>query len=224
MEEEDSDEDSEASTDSEEEEDWSEKKKKKKNKSKEQTKKEKSSSKKEKKQGKQEITADSVSKMIQDKLQTIGMSQFGMTEKPYCQVCQRFGHLYDNCYYNPEFRGRRPEYITQKMREVAANVIAPQGANRRYQGSAPPRRFQNPNNWGYQNRGQNIVHQLPCTYCGTIGHIGRDLTVIYGADIGMIEGYLSSGITTITMITMYHLHKINNLFHNNRDFQDRSIW
>ena len=108
--------------------------------------------------------------MIQDKLQTIGMSQFGMTEKPYCQVCQRFGHLYDNCYYNPEFRGRRPEYITQKIREVAANVIAPQGANRRYQGPAPPRRFQNPNNWGYQNRGQNIVQQLPCTYCGTIGH------------------------------------------------------
>ncbi|MCO5574214.1 hypothetical protein L7F22_027996 [Adiantum nelumboides] len=89
-----------------------------------------------------------------------------------------FGHLDDRCWYNPNFRGRIPEHVKQKVQAPAVNEVGtgdnqPRPVNfRNWNNRGPNQRFRNQGGWmnqGNQNF-QAADANVPCNYCGASGH------------------------------------------------------
>ncbi|MCO5552503.1 hypothetical protein L7F22_006015 [Adiantum nelumboides] len=108
----------------------------------------------------------------------MGLTKLGMPERPYCTICQIFGHSDDMCWYNPNFRGRIPEHVKQKVQAPAVNEVGtgdnqPRPVNfRNWNNRGPNQRFRNQGGWmnqGNQNF-QAADANAPCDYCGASGH------------------------------------------------------
>ncbi|MCO5560061.1 hypothetical protein L7F22_013667 [Adiantum nelumboides] len=89
-----------------------------------------------------------------------------------------FGHSDDRCWYNPNFKGRIPEHVKQKVQAPAVNEVGtgdnqPRPINfRNWNNRGPNQRFRNQGGWmnqGNQNF-QAADANAPCNYCGASGH------------------------------------------------------
>ncbi|MCO5592411.1 hypothetical protein L7F22_046414 [Adiantum nelumboides] len=142
------------------------------------SKKEKDKAKKRKGKDKVDAEQDEIDRRIFAQLKTMGLTKLGMPERPYCTICQIFGHLDDRCWYNPNFRGRIPEHVKQKVQAPAVNEVGtgdnqPRPVNfRNWNNRGPNQRFRNQGGWmnqGNQNF-QAADANAPCNYCGASGH------------------------------------------------------
>ncbi|MCO5599353.1 hypothetical protein L7F22_053454 [Adiantum nelumboides] len=84
----------------------------------------------------------------------------------------------DRCWYNPNFRGRIPEHVKQKVQALTVNEVGtsdnqPRPVNfRNWNNRGPNQRFRNQGGWmnqGNQNF-QAADANAPCSYCGASGH------------------------------------------------------
>ena len=48
------------------------------------------------------------------KLKKLGLSPPASPEKPFCHICEKTGHATENCWYNPNCRGRIPPHISHR--------------------------------------------------------------------------------------------------------------
>ncbi|MCO5593411.1 hypothetical protein L7F22_047425 [Adiantum nelumboides] len=142
------------------------------------SKKEKDKAKKRKGKDKVDAEQDEIDRRIFAQLKTMGLTKLGMPERPYCTICQKFGHSDDRCWYNPNFRGRIPEHVKQKVQAPAVNEVGtgdnqPRPINfRNWNNRGPNQRFRNQGDWmnqGNQNF-QAADANAPCNYCGASGH------------------------------------------------------
>ncbi|MCO5596420.1 hypothetical protein L7F22_050482 [Adiantum nelumboides] len=142
------------------------------------SKKEKDKAKKRKGKDKVDAEQDEIDRRISAQLKTMGLTKLGMPERPYCTICQIFGHSDDRCWYNPNFRGRISEHVKQKVQAPAVNEVGtgdnqPRPVNfRNWNNRGPNQRFRNQGGWmnqGNQNF-QAADANAPCNYCGASGH------------------------------------------------------
>ncbi|MCO5602590.1 hypothetical protein L7F22_056724 [Adiantum nelumboides] len=142
------------------------------------SKKEKDKAKKRKGKDKVDAEQDEIDRRIFAQLKTMGLTKLGMPERPYCTICQIFGHSDDRCWYNPNFRGRIPEHVKQKVQAPLVNEVGtgdnqPRPVNfRNWNNRGPNQRFRNQRCWmnqGNQNF-QAADANAPCNYCGASGH------------------------------------------------------
>ena len=86
------------------------------------------------------------------RLKRLGFSPPVSPEKPFCVICDRAGHATENCWYNPNCRGKIPPHIQRNFQSQPpqANQVMPAPQGRGYnQGprNAPPRKnWQRPQN------------------------------------------------------------------------------
>ncbi|MCO5583914.1 hypothetical protein L7F22_037831 [Adiantum nelumboides] len=142
------------------------------------SKKEKDKAKKRKGKDKVDAEHDEIDRRISAQLKTMGLSKLGMPERPYCAICQIFGHSDDRCWYNPNIRGRIPEHVKQKVQAPAVNEVGtgdnqPRPVNfKNWNNRGPNQRFRNQGGW--MNHGNQYFHaadaNAPCNYCGASGH------------------------------------------------------
>ena len=85
---------------------------------------------------------------LMDKIKELGMN-VAKEEKPYCQICEKTGHLTPNCWYNPNYRGNILPGLQQRNLGVNAVRAEPQDKNnqgwysqdqRNYNYQVPPNR------------------------------------------------------------------------------------
>ncbi|MCO5569760.1 hypothetical protein L7F22_023475 [Adiantum nelumboides] len=142
------------------------------------SKKEKDKAKKRKGKDKVDAEQDEIDRRISAQLKTMGLTKLGMPERPYCTICQIFRHSDDRCWYNPNFRGRIPEHVKQKVQAPAVNEVGtgdnqPRPVNfGNWNNRGPNQRFRNQGGWmnqGNQNF-QAVDANAPCNYCGASGH------------------------------------------------------
>ncbi|MCO5564585.1 hypothetical protein L7F22_018249 [Adiantum nelumboides] len=142
------------------------------------SKKEKDKAKKRKGKDKVDAEQDEIDRRISAQLKTMGLTKLGMPKRPYCTICQIFGHSNDRCWYNPNFRGRIPEHVKQKVQAPAVNEVGtgdnqPRPVNfRNWNNRGPNQRFRNQGGWmnqGNQNF-QAADTNAPCNYYGASGH------------------------------------------------------
>ncbi|MCO5592780.1 hypothetical protein L7F22_046783 [Adiantum nelumboides] len=142
------------------------------------SKKEKDKAKKRKGKDKVDAEHDEIDRRIFAQLKTMGLTKLGMPERPYCTICQIFGHSDDRCWYNPNFKGQIPEHVKQKVQAPAVNEVGtgdnqPRPVNfRNWNNRGPNQRFRNQGGWmnqGNQNF-QAADANAPCNYCGASGH------------------------------------------------------
>ena len=50
---------------------------------------------------------------IKEQLLKLGFTAPKSKDKPFCQICQKIGHLVENCCYNPTYRDRLPPHMSQ---------------------------------------------------------------------------------------------------------------
>ena len=134
------------------------------------SKRKKSSSKKQIKQkGKSNKSKGADSEQLLEKLKALGYAPPAGKDKPFCQICEKEGHLTANCWYNPNYRGRIPGNISKKQSPPLAetNQILPTHQNRNY--NRPVRPFYQRQNWQPQDAGTSSG-VLKCTYCDKEGH------------------------------------------------------
>ena len=104
------------------------------------------------------------------RLKRLGLTPPVSPEKPFCVICDRAGHATENCWYNPNCRGKIPPHIAQRNFQPPApqaNQVMPTNQGRGFNPGQrnPPQRP----NWQRPQDQEGQGDQV-CEYCSWPGH------------------------------------------------------